>query len=243
MKLNKYLLILFLVLTACVSTRPAKNIDKAENKIIKFNKGIKNQVDKYPELVDKAFRVVIKDTIVVEGDSVSFDVELISKSKLDSLNKTYKELLNTSNKKIDSLINLPLIPYEDNCQEVVNQLLSRIAVLKEGLDYQKNETTKWFENYQNIVLNTIDGTYKDEKFTVHYSYYNGNITIKPTTNDKYIVVDKEEYNYNVKIKKNFWQDIKFYPFIIILVAIFYFFGNQIFAFIKNIVSLIIKLFI
>lgn len=240
--MNKLILFISLLfVTSCIATKPASNINKAENRIIKFNQGIKNQIDTYPSLVNKAFKVIVKDTVYIPVDSSDFIITLIKVDSLLTASQNYLKLINQRQDIIDSLINVLLKDYPIECQYIVTDLNNRIKQLHSLSKQYQLESTEWHSKYINAITNTVIGTYTDDKFVVNYYYSHGQVDISVKTQDKFIVVDKEEHNYNVKIKKNFWQDWKFYPFLLTLTAIFYFFGNIIFGFIKNIVFLVRKL--
>ena len=240
-----YLIMLMLLLvglcsTSCVSTKTANSIKKAENRIIKYNKGTKNQIDRFPSLASKANKVIIRDTVRVPMDSTSFKTTLI---QLDSLQKIIEEnikLLSYRGLVIDSLLNTPLNEFPEECEEVVKELKHRIKLISENFKTQSRETVEWFYKYMQVVSNETSGYYEDDKFRVDYFYRYGEIQISPKVKDRFIIVDKEEYNYEIYIRKNFWQDLKFYPFLIVLTSLFYFFGDIIFGFIKKTVSLLRK---
>lgn len=238
---NLIYIIVLMLFTSCLSIKPANNINKAENKVIKFNEGIKNQVDKYPSLISKAFKVIVKDTIYIEGDSAEFDVDLFNIDSLVKLNKDYQTVVNYKQKQIDSLLSIPLSEYPDTCQYIVDELNQRIEILKDNNKQFQKESRIWFDSYTDLITKKTSGTYEDNIFRINYNYQNGNIKIEPSVKPSYRIVDKEEYNYNVKIRKNFYQDWKFYPFLLIIITLFYFFGDIIFGIIKKVVSLVRKL--
>ena len=227
--------------SSCISTKPARSLNKAENKIIKYHEGIQNQIDKFPNLAEKAFTRIVKEEYIIPPDSAYIKRLLFN---LDSINKNTEglvKLLGKNYDEIDSLLSVLPDSIPENCDPVVQQLQANNRIVLQKLRYQQNETTKWFNNYYELLSGSIKGTYIDSSFVVEYEYLNGDIIIRPKTNPKKIIVDKEEYDYNIDIRKNFWQDFKFYPFLIVLTSIFYFFGTQIFGFIKIVVSLIRKL--
>lgn len=230
--------LILILFTACVSIKPANNINKAENKIIKFNDGIKNQIDKYPSLANKAWKVIVKDTVYIPIDSSNFTLQLIKVDSLLSVSQNYLKKINKRQIFIDSLINVPLKDYPKECEYIVEDLSKRINKLYILSKQYQEESIKWHSNYISAITTTIVGAYSDDKFIVDYFYYNGQIDIKVKTQDRYIVVDKEEHFYDVNIRKHFWQDTKFYVFLLMLLSLFYFFPTII----GNVINIIIKFF-
>lgn len=237
------ILIVGLCSTSCVSTRPANNITKAENRIIEYNKGTKNQLDRYPSLISKANKVIIRDTIRIPMDSTTFTATLIQLDSLEKITERNIKLLSYRGFIIDSLLNVPLNEFPKECDEIVKELQHRIKLISQNFRTQAKETTDWYVKYMQVVSNETSGFYEDDKFRVDYFYKYGEIQINPKVKDRFIIVDKEEYNYEIDIRKNFWQDLKFYPFLIVLISLFYFFGDLIFGFIKKTVYLLRKLLI
>lgn len=235
------IIILLLGLNSCYTKRAARNINKAENKVIYFNEGIKNQIDAFPSLVDKAFTITKKDTVFIPGDSAKFNLQLIQIDSLKNITERYSRDLKTSNELIDSLMNVPLGEYPKECQFIVDELQSRISRLGSELKTQQSLASKWQLDYLNIINKAITGVYEDSVFVIPYTYSAGNIELSPRVKDKFIIRDVTSEQFNVKVRKNFWQDIKFYPFLLGLIALFYFFGDFIFGLLKKGVSLLRKL--
>lgn len=237
------LLLVGLCSTSCVSTKPANSIKKAENRIIKYNIGTKNQLERYPSLIKKANKIIVKDTVKIPMDSVSFTATLIQLDSLEKLTEKNIKLLSYRGFIIDSLLNVPLNEFPKECDEIVKELQFRLRLVSQNFKTQTKESTEWFNKYMKVVSTENTGFYEDDKFKVDYFYKYGDIQISPKVKDKFIIIDKEEYTYEVDIRKNFWQDLKFYPFLLILISLFYFFGDIIFGFIKKTLPLLRKLLI
>jgi hypothetical protein len=221
--------ILIILTASCVSIKTASTLNKAENKIIKFNEGIQNQIDEYPELVDKAYTRIEKVPVYIPGDSTKFKINLL---KLDSLNKlqsNYLESISIKDKQIDSLVNIKSSKYNGtNGQLVIDQLEKRIFKLGE-INKEQTKLTNYFLNKYNLeLLKKVEYTHNDSIFTVDVIYQDGTLVVKPKVKDRWVITDVEKTNYNINVRKHFWQDIKFWGFLIVLVNFFYFFNNLFF---------------
>ncbi len=235
------ILILLIGLNSCVSTKPARTINKAENRIIKLNEGIQNQIERYPSLVNKAYIKTERIPVYIPADSSQFKLQLLQIDSLTNLTDKYLRDSKYNEYLVDSLLNLPLQDYPAECQFIVNDLQNRISLL--GTQYKKQQelTNQWQSNYLRIINTPITGIYEDSVFHIRYSYQNGEIDLYPKVKERYQVVDVETVKYDINIKKHFWQDFKFYIFLIFLITLFYLFGDFIFGLIKKGLSLLRKL--
>jgi len=227
-------LFVILLSTACVSTRPANNINKAERRIVKYNNGIQNQIERFPTLANKAYTIIKEIRVEVPGDSVKLNLLLQNIAYLDSINNAHLSSTEELDSKIDSLSIIfedSLISLDDQ-RIVVKNLLSRISKLN-------RENRILFEKYNKECIVNQDGTYVDDSFIVDYRFIDGILTMNIKSKDKIIDVETEVKKFDIKIRKHFWQDIKFYGFLLILLNVFYFFPNII----SSIFSFIRKLFL
>src|SRR5690606_32817308 len=83
------ILIILIGLGSCVSTKPANTISKAENRIIKLNTGIQNQIEKYPSLISKAYIKTEKIPVYIPADSTEFKLKLLQIDSLINLTNKY----------------------------------------------------------------------------------------------------------------------------------------------------------
>jgi hypothetical protein len=244
---NNILILILCLFSACVSIKPAKNINKAENRIISFNKGIQNQIERFPSLVDKAYKITVRDTVFIPGYSAEFKQQLIKIDSLQKITENFNKVISDRNLVIDSLMNVPLQDYPAECQYIVDELKLRIKRLREELIYRQGETDKWFNNYYAVVSLRTEGFYEDEIFHVEYEYYKGDIIIRPSVKPSYKIVEYDKFTYDISIRKHFWQDFKFWGLMIIILNIFYFFNDLVYNSLKfiftSIKSFIRKLFI
>lgn len=242
MKKNNLIYIIFLILiTSCVSLKPANTLNKAENRIIKYNTGIKNQIDKYPQLVDKAYKIIVKDTVRVGIDSSKFKSILFDLEYLRNINSEYETIINNSNVTIDSLLKLPIKDYPKECEQLVSDFNKRIARLGEEFSLQQKLTIDWRNKYEEVLNDSVIGKYEDDKFIINYIYSSGEIELDVLTKDKYIIVDKEEYTYDISIRKEFWQDFKFYIFLSSILVIIYFFGKELQSILNSILNAVLTI--
>jgi hypothetical protein len=228
--------------TSCVSLKTARTLPKAENKIIKYHTGIQNQIEVYPQLVDKAFTRIVKVPVFVKGDSAQFDTNIINVDSLVDLTNEYKAWIEAKQEIIDSLLNVPIVSYPVECDEVVQQLSFKLKTVNKLYQEQKEQTLYFLDRYNNLVFKRVEDTYEDELFLVSVIYQDGKLTITPRVKDRWIITDVEKQTYVIDIRKHFWQDIKFWGFLILLVNLFYFF-NRLFYNILDSIFTAIKTFI
>lgn len=228
------------LMVSCVSIKPAKNYNKAEDKIEKFNKGIQNQIDKYPELISKSYTVTIYDTLFIESDSVKIEVLLNNISFLDSLNKEYVTNNIKSNELIDSLINTQIKTDNPELDSITKVYNNTIRTLGKELQRLQTENLNLFELYRSETNQNIEGFYEDSIFRVNYTFKNGIIYLDVNTKDKYEVVEKQINTFDIEIDKHFWQDKKFWILLLLLFNAIYFFGSELQMIIKKIILAIIK---
>lgn len=238
--LQKIFLIGSLIITAssCVSLKPANTYNQAENKIRKFNTGIQNQIERYPTLADIAYKTIIKDTVYIPSQSTEFTADIMDTDSLIALTEDYNIWLTERQLVIDSLLNKPLPEYGSNCDIIVNELRNRISVINKQYQDQKEQSLFYIDKYNSIALSNTKGTYEDSLFIVDYNYSNGDILIQPSIKDSFVIRDKTEIGYDIDIRRHFWQDIKFWGFLIILLNIFYFFNDLVYKFLSSIFTAI-----
>ncbi len=240
--INLFILLLLLLSTACVTLKPANNPDKAESKIIKFNTGIQNQIDRFPQLINKAFTVTKYDTVYFPEQSSEFRIALFKIDSLEKITKQYQEFILQRNYQIDSLLNVPLKDYPKECQFIVDDLNKRISLLRQELNLRNLKSQELYNKYQAILTTRVQGFYEDSIFHVDYDYYNGEVIVKPTVKEQFKVVPVEINDFNIKAKKHFYQDFKFWIFLTLLLLIFYFFKDLVYNILDSIFTSIIKLF-
>lgn len=241
MKNNLLILFLIFIMSSCVSLKPARSYEKAEVKVRKFNTGIQNQIERFPSLSDIAYKTVIKDTVFIPSKSTDLTVDLINTDSLISLNKQYKEWLQDRQYIIDSILNKPLPSYTPNCDIIVNELRNRISIINRQYQDQKEQSLFYLDKYNSIVTNPTKGIYEDSLFIVKYEYINGSINIQPTVKENYVIRDKTLIGYDIDIRRHFWQDVKFWGFLILILNIFYFFNDLVYKFLNSIFTAITKL--
>lgn len=231
-------ILLILIITSCVSLKPAKTFDKAENKVIKLNKGIQNQIERYPSLINKSYTYTVTDTLYIPESSTEFKASLLKiDSLLNEIDK-YDSFITDRDRFIDSLMNTPLSEFPKECQEIVNEFNTRNNILTKELTLRNKELTKVFNKYQEELTKRISGTYEDDIFKVDYEFYNGDILIKPTVKDRWELYEKSIVTNSISIRKHFYQDIKFWIFLIGLLSVFYYFNNLVYNLIDSIFTAI-----
>jgi len=225
-----------LLLTAsCVSTRPANNINKAEKRIIKYNTGIQNQIKQFPSLVDKAYKITETIYVPVPSNTLRLNLLLQELEKLNSIQSDYEVKYDSVNLKLDSLkvfLSDSTIDLNDH-RHVVFNLLDRIQILNK-------ENKILFDKYTKLASIPQSGTYEDDKFNVFYIFKDGVISLDIKTKYKEIPIDVITDQHIINIKRHFWQDFKFWGFIITLINILYFFNSLIYNFLDSIFTGIIK---
>lgn len=234
MKIQTLIISILILLSSCVSIKPANTFSKAENRIIQLNKGIQNQIERYPSLVDKAYTTVIIDSIYIKEESAEFTAKLLEVDSLLNVITEYNGWISGRDELIDSLMNIPLNEFPKECQDIVNTLTNRNKTLLKELQIRNKELTKVFTQYQEELTKRITGTYEDDVFLVNYDYYKGEITINPTVKPKWELFEKSIVTNDISIRKNFWQDIKFYIFLTALLLAFYKFNNLFYNIIDSI---------
>ena len=232
----KYLIYIMLIFTfsSCVSLKPAKDINKAENKIKKFNKGLQNQVDRFPSLASLAYTFTVYDTVKVPGDTINFKLPLQDSSIIADLEASYL----TSSKQIDSIIllNENLDHSKLNTKQLRNNFLLNNRLLK---NYKAKSDSLFILYRSAVALNNRFGTKETDKFLIDYKLVNGILDIKVKTKDKFVVVEKEIKNYDIKIKGKFYQDWRFWVLISIIIALIYFIGDKITDIVQSLINSII----
>ena len=232
----RYLLILLIAFTSCVSLKPGKNIDKAEDRIIKLNKGIQNQIERFPSLVDKTYTTTKYDTITIPRDTVVLEVELFDVEVLDSLEKEYyfSQLeLKAASSSLEDL----KTKYSSN--SVLVSKLQRTQLL---LNNYKIKSDSIFSLYKKASRNSnLLGTYEDDKFKINYTVSNGKINLRVNTKPKYKVVKVSETTNEVNIKKHFYEDYKFYLVLLGILILIYFIGDILKEILNKVIENIVKI--
>lgn len=234
MKNNIFILLAVILMFSCVSLQPANTLSKAENKIRKYNTGIQNQIERFPSLVDKAYTYTITDTLFLKEESSEFEVSLL---KIDSLLNEitkYDRFIAQRDSTIQSLMDTPLPEFPIECQDIVNELTKRNNILSKELIIRSKELNKVFNTYQEELNKRITGQYEDSIFRIDYEFYKGDILIKPTVKERFELYEKSIVINSIDIRKHFWQDIKFWGFLILLLNIFYFFNSLIYNILNSI---------
>ena len=210
-----YLIFFVFFTVSCITTKPAKTLKKAEKNIIKYNKGIQNQIRFYPELVKKAYTVQEIITINVPGDSLKLTLLL---QEIDSL-KNIKLNIDNNLTELDSNIDEILIVTNDTLD--LNLYKSQITNLLQRVKLLNKENTKLFEKYNSLSTMTQMGTYEDSLYQIDYIFENGSLSLDIKNKDKVVktIVDKEVYD--ISIKKRFWED--FYFWILFFIFLFFYF--------------------
>jgi len=237
------MLMMIVIASSCVSTRPASTLKRAENRVIKLNEGLDNQVSRYPELISKVRRRVVLQEVPLPIDSLRLNLLLQDIVFLRSLNSQMMETTVRMNMTIDSLMNMPIQDYPEECEFIVADLRSRINRLGSSLKVMNADRDRLQQLYTEASLIRQDGTYTDDRFIVDYLYEEGQLQFNVRTREGFIVVEKEIHEYDIDIRKHFWQDWKFYIFFITMVGIFYMFGDILFRVIGKLISSIRKLFV
>jgi len=226
---NLLMMLLLMFSVSCVSLKPAKTFDKAEKKVIQFNKGIQNQIDRYPDLVDKAFTITIYDTLYISRDSAKIKLLLQNIDFLDSVNTKYKKNELETLALLDSLSLVQLNTDTGNTEldSVSNIYNKQIQYLSAKITNLVKENGELKSLFDEEVFTDLSGVYKDSVFTVNYLFKDGYINLDVSTNERYEVVEKQINKFDIKPKIHFWQDIKFYGMLLILLNALYFFGAEI----------------
>lgn len=223
-----------LLLASCVSTKPASNISRAEKRIIKYNTGIQNQLEQFPSLADKAYRIKEIITVTIPQDSVKLNLLLQDIKKLNEVNSSINNVNVKLDSKLDSLsLLLDNVVMSESDKDFVNTLLSRIRKLNA-------ENRLLFKKYQEASLSYQQGTYEDDTYIVEFLFKDGILSLDIFSKEKEIQVETDTQVFDINIKRHFWQDIKFWGFIIILINILYFFNSLIYKFLDSIFTSIIK---
>lgn len=226
------LLLLIPFFASCVGLKPARNIDNAENKIIKYNKGINNQIERFPELVKDAFTTVeldstlVQDSLIVENDLQDFD----------ELNEIEEAIDKSTNVLMEAKDILETV-YVDNPVDK-----AKLKEAKYMIESYKEQSDSLFKKYTEAAkLNNQFGIYETEKYTAKWKLNNGRLTQDIKIKDKYVVYEKTKTINSIDIRKDFWQDKKFYfLFVIPLLTILFFLGGAVQQGLQSIVSTIIK---
>lgn len=232
----RYLFILLIVFTSCVSLKPGKDIEKAEDRIIKYNKGINNQLERFPKLADKAFTSTKYDTIKLPADTVTLGVELFDVETLDSLEREYY----FSQLKLEAASsNLEELKSKYSSNSVLASKLQSTQLL---LNNYKIKSDSVFNLYKQASRNSnFVGNYEDNKFKVDYTVSNGKINLRINTKSNYKVVKVSETKNEINIKEHFYEDYKFYILLLGLLVLIYFIGDILKDILNRIVETILRL--
>lgn len=234
-------LLLLLLTVSCVTTKPAKTIQKAENRIIRYHDGIQNQIDKYPSLVNKAFTRTRIDTLFIPGSNINLSILL---QDIDSLTKINSQLITSSNSMnitIDSLMNIPMKDVPLNCQFIVDEYKTRLNKLSTSLKSQLYSKDSLIRVYQRVAVINETGKYEDDNVIINYEITKGYIDFDVKLKSKKHLVTVEENTYGIDIRKHFWQDFKFWILAIIILIIFYLTNPLVSKFLNNIFTSIIRI--
>lgn len=235
------LLILLFSLVACVSTKPANTLNKAERRVITLNKGIQNQIDKYPSLIDKAYTYTFYDTLKIKGDTLILTKLYQDTTLLKRLKEKYNITSSEQKILIDSLLSLNY-KYKPKDQDTVTFLEQRVNKARKEINRLSYEKDSIYNLYVLENNKRIDGTYEDSLFIVNYIFNKGLLNLEIKTKDKYKVVEKTTNQFTIKPKLHFWQDLKFYGLLIVLFNLIYFFGKELQLLLKRILKIIISFF-
>lgn len=228
------LVLLLMLSVSCISTKTANTISKAEKKIALYNEGIDNQLERYPSLIDKAKTKIKYDTVFIYADSVKLKLLYQNISFLDSINKQKDKNFEEQLEYIDSLENIDYTKY-DSSGKLRKTVINLTGQVKSLLRENKN----LFEKYSQEITKRIDGEYTDSAFVVKYVFENGNLYLDVKTQPKYKVVPVSYTTNQIKATTRFWQDYRFYGFLLILFNIIYFFGSQLQSILKKIINAIL----
>jgi hypothetical protein len=212
----KYIILILLVfVSSCISTKPANNEKKAKHKLEKYNKGIKNQIKAYPQLISSAYIIKETITISVPGDSLKMTVLLQELEKLKKINNSYNNSSSTLDLKIDSIF------YYVSDSVNLNNYKLEIKNLATNVKILNNKNKVLFNEYQKLATQEHIGTYEDSLYLVNYEFKNGILFLDIKNKNKNINVEVDKEVYDIQIKKHFYQDYKFW--LIVLIVYFYFF--------------------
>lgn len=241
--MNKLLVIILLFFSSCgsiVSVKTAKNINKAENRIIKYNRGIQNQIERFPELIDNAYIIKQIDSILVKEDSIQLELLLNNQKNADSLKIKIIELQDSISKSVKELETIEV-------KDTISRRKLDLFIYK--YKQYENKYNQLFNLYNNsIELNNQIGVIQDNNFIIDYKITDGKLIASIRNKEKYIPYEKTITKNNINIRKDFWKDKKFWFFFLIpLLVIIFFIGDKIKeimqGFIKNIVKFVRKLII
>lgn len=231
----KIILLLLLLLSACVSTKPANNIKEAERRITKYNTGINNQLEVFPSLANKVYKVTEIITIEVPADSIKINVLLQDLKALNKIVDDYKYKYDSVNYKLTSIETY----VGDNTVDL-NQHRGEIKSLITRLKILNKENKELFKKYQDLSSLPQSGVFEDESFIVKYRFENGIFLMDVTSKQKEVSTEVDTQHFNIDIRKHFWQDIKFWGFLLILLNIVYFFNDLVYNFLQSIFTAIIN---
>lgn len=216
--INKLPLLIFLILTtSCISTRVAKNKHKATNKIIKYHEGISNQLEAYPELITNSTTTIVYDTITIPADTVSIEIYLQDTVYLNKLEDTYDSqgmILNSAMSTLDEV--------------TISNYKYKIKVAEGLIRSYKAKSDSLFQRYtESARLSNQYGMITELMYEIPYKIINGKLELEVRVKPKYKVVEKSITTNNVDIRKDYWQDKKFYfTFLIPLLILLFFFGDK-----------------
>lgn len=232
--MKKLLIVLLLATSSCVSLKTAKNIEKAEDKIVLYNKGVNNQLERYPELIDEAFTTIVYDTVQIASDSLKVDLTLQDSEALDSLSTELVEATGEVLDEIDSIVNVVI---RDNPATELE--LTKIKKLVR--DYRIRADTLFEEYMELSKLKNIEGVWEDDNFLIPYSVKDGVLEMDVKTKEDFVVVEKSVTTNKIDIRKDFWQDGKFwFLFIIPLLALIYLLGDKLQDALQSMIQVVIK---
>lgn len=233
---NLLYILLAISFTSCIATKSARNINKAENRIIKYNEGINNQIREYPSLIDNAFTHIDKELIPIPIIKDTFNIEIVTESEDKEKDKLIEEYITASSIMETNLEDLDKIVIDNK------QLKNKINGLTNTIRSQKSTLDALFIKYREVSkYNTKSGTIEKDNFLVKYRYINGKLQLDIQTKDRDIEVSKTVTTNNIKIRKNFWQDKWFYVFLVAMLVALYFMGTTIIRGLKEAVDSLIRL--
>lgn len=237
---NKWLLIFSLSLlffTSCVSLRPGKNIDKAEDRIIKYQTGITNQLERFPTLADTANTIVVLDSVKVGGDTTELNLDLVTEAQADSLSAIEESF---------DMLSRDFYAVDDSFEKLLeeksfNEVKLR-ATQKMVRDYKAQADSLFGKYVEASKLNNQFGKIEDGPFVTDWKLVDGKLTTRTRTKEEYEVYEKSRTTLDIDIRKEFWQDKKFWLiFLPILLVLLFFFGKFIQEGLQSVVATILKL--
>jgi len=228
----KYIIIIItaIVFQGCAVKKAANDIEGAKKHIKNANATIMNQIERYPSLVDNAFTSIKTDTIYIPGDSIILNNELQNFDSLNQIQQDYYSLEDTYEVALSMLQNFKTKDKD-------------LFKTKKLLNIYKLKTDSIFNKYvsQSKLINQI-GVQEKNAFKLHYKIVNGKLTTKAILKPNWKLINTTETTNKIKIKDSFWQDEKFYLFLLGLLALIYFLGDLLKEILHKVVDTMINLF-